>query len=283
MITGFDHLIILVGDLNRGIETFRKVGFEVQPGGEHPAFGSHNALIALADGAYLELVAFRDPALAAKTFWGDLVRKLEIHEGFGSYVLGSDDLANDVQAIRRRGLEVADPQPGTRTRPDGQTVAWHTAVVGGTISGFLPFLIQDDSPRALRIEPSRQGLGSRLQAKEMVIAVKNIEVARQACRELLDIEPKYVQNTTGELAGYRVAASWGGIVLAHPERNRNAMSDQLAQRGEGPYALTLTADDVNRARSDIVRRGINVEDDATGFLISPEATCGARIRLAQPL
>ncbi len=282
MITGFDHFIILVGDLNRGIETFRKVGFEVQPGGEHPAYGSHNALVALADGTYLELVAFRDPALAAKTFWGDLVRKLEIHEGFGNSVLASNDLANDIQAIRKRGLEVADSKPGSRTRPDGQMVAWHTAVVGGTISGFLPFLIQDDSPRALRIEPARQGLGSRLQARELVVAVKNIEVARQAFRELLEIEPKYVQNTTGELVGYRVPAPWGAIVLAHPERNRNAMSDQLAQRGEGPYALTLAVDDVNRTRRDIVKRGIQVEDDATGFLIAPEATCGARIRLAQP-
>jgi hypothetical protein len=281
MITGFDHFIILVGDLNTGIESFRKLGFEVKPGGEHPAFGSHNALVALADGTYLELVAFRDPALAAKTFWGDLVRKLEIHEGFGSYVLSSNDLTNDVQAIRQRGLEVADPRPGTRTRPDGQTVAWHTAVVGGTISEFLPFLIQDDSPRTRRVEPATQGLGSRLRVKEIIIAVKNIEVARQAYRELLDIEPRFVQNTTGELTGYRVSAPWGAVVLAHPERNRNAMSDQLAQRGQGPYALTLIADDVNRARSDIVARGVKVEDDATGFLIAPEATCGARIRLGQ--
>ncbi len=281
MITGFDHFIILVGDLKRGMENFRELGFEVQPGGEHPAFGSHNAIIALADGAYLELVAFTNPALAAKTFWGDLVRKLENHEGFGSYVLSSDDLTNDVQAFRQRGLEVADPQPGTRTRPDGQSVAWHTAVVGGTISGFLPFLIQDDSPRALRAEPAREGLGSRARAKEVVVAVKNVEVARQAYRELLDIEPRYVQNTTGELTGYRVAAPWGAIVLAHPERNRNAMSDQLAQRGEGPYALTLTVDDVNRARRDIVATGTTVEDDATGFLIAPKAACGARIRVGQ--
>ncbi len=281
MITGFDHFIILVGDLDKGIESYRQLGFQVQPGGEHAAFGSHNAIVALADGTYLELVAFRDPALAANTFWGDLVRKLGIHEGFGSYVLSSNDLTNDVQAIRQRGLEVADPQPGSRTRPDGQKVTWHTAVVGGTISGFLPFLIQDDSPRALRAEPAHQELGSRVRAKEIVVAVKNIEVARQAFRELLDIEPRYVQNTTGELAGYRVAAPWGAIVLAHPERNRNAMSDQLAQRGEGPYALTLIADDVNRARSDIVARGIKVEDDATGFLIAPDTACGARIRLGQ--
>ncbi len=281
MITGFDHFIILVGDLDKGIETYRKLGFQVQLGGEHAAFGSHNAIVALADGTYMELVAFRDPALAANTFWGDLVRKLGIHEGFGSYVLSSNDLTNDVQAIRQRGLEVADPQPGTRTRPDGQQVAWHTAVVGGTNSGFLPFLIQDDSPRALRAEPARQDLGSRVRAKEIVVAVKNIEVARQAFRELLDIEPRYVQNTTGELAGYRVAAPWGAVVLAHPERNRNAMSDQLAQRGEGPYALTLIADDVNLARNDIVARGIKVEDDATGFLIAPDTACGARIRLGQ--
>jgi len=69
MITGFDHFIVLVNDLNTAIETYRRLGFDARAGGEHPAFGSHNALVALADGAYLELVAFKDAALAAKTFW----------------------------------------------------------------------------------------------------------------------------------------------------------------------------------------------------------------------
>ncbi len=281
MITGFDHFILLVNDLDAAMEVYRRVGFAPRAGGEHPAFGSRNALVAFGDGTYLELLAFHDLALAEKTFWGDAVRKLQVREGWGGFVLASDNLAEDARAIRARGLAIADPQPGSRTRPDGQQVAWHTAIVDGTTTGILPFFIQDDTPRDLRIEPANEGLGTRIRAKEVIVAVKNIEQARQTYRELLDVEPRYVHNTTGELTGYRVAAGWGSIVLAHPERGKNAMADQLAQRGEGLYALTLAADDINRARSEVVRRGIEVEDDATGFLITPEDACGARIRLTE--
>lgn len=280
-IVGFDHFIILVNELAVATDAFRRLGFEVRAGGEHPAFGSQNALIPLADGTYFELLAFKDPALAAQTFWGDAVRKLQVREGYGAYVLASNNLAQDVTQIRQRGLDIAEPKPGMRTRPDGQRVAWHTAISGGTPTGILPFLIQDDTPRPLRVEPPRQGLGSHVRARQAVAAVKNIEVARQGFRELLDLEPRYVQNTTGELAGYRATAPWGSIVLAHPERGANAMADQLAQRGEGLYAVTLAAENVNQARQDITSSGVRVEDDASGFLIAPEAACGARLRLVQ--
>lgn len=281
MITGFDHFIIVVDDLNSASETFRRLGFQVNAGGEHPLFGSHNALAPLGDGTYLELVAFKNPQMAASTFWGDAVRKLTVRQGWGGYVLASNAISDDVGQIRKNSLEIGDSQPGTRTRPDGQQVAWRTAVVGGTPAGIFPFLIQDDTPRDLRAAPAQQGLGSQAHPREVIVAVKNIELARQGYRELLGIEPRYVHNTTGDLEGYRVAAPWGSIILAHPERKANAMSDQLAERGEGLYAVTLAVENVNRARSAIVQAGIGVEDDPSGFLIKPDAACGARIRLAQ--
>lgn len=281
MLSGLDHFIVLVNELNPAMETYRSLGFEVAPGGEHQAFGSHNALVPLADGTYLELVAFRDPALAATSFWGDAVRKLKVSEGFGAFVLASNDLSGDVKNIRKRSLDIADPQPGARRRPDGKEVAWHTALIGGTRTGILPFLIEDVTRRELRIEAARTGVGSRLRPKEVIVAVKNVEVARQAYRELMDIEPRYVQNTAGDLTGYRVSAPWGSIILAHSERKGNALADQLDQRGEGLYAVTLAADDVNRARSEMAQRKIPVEDDASGFLIAPSAACGARLRITQ--
>lgn len=281
MITGFDHFVVIVSGLDPAMETYHTLGFDVQPGGEHPRFGSHNAIVPLADSSYIELVAFKDKELASKTFWGDAVRKLEAGEGFAGFVLSSDDLAADVAEIRKRSLAIDDPSAGTRTRPDGQRVAWHTAVVGGTTAGVLPFLIQDDTPREVRCAPAQAGLGSHARSKEVIVAVKNIESARQSYRELLDIEPRFVHNTAGDLDGYRVNAKWGSVIIAHPERKGNAMYDQLSARGQGLYALTLSVDNVNQARSDIVRKQIRVEDDPVGFLILPEYSCGARIRLVQ--
>jgi catechol 2,3-dioxygenase-like lactoylglutathione lyase family enzyme len=277
----FDHFIIVVNDLTAAMETYRALGFEVRVGGEHPAFGSHNALVALADGAYLELVAFKDAALAEKSFWRDAVKRLRVKQGFGGFVLASDDLANDVPRLRQQKLDIAEPNAGARTRPDGQRVEWQTTILGGTPSGALPFLIQDVTPRELRVEPAQAGLGQHARVKEIVVAVKHADLARDAYRALLGVEPRRVHNNIGDVTGYRFTTPWGAIVIAHPESGGNAMADQVSQRGEGLYALTLTLDDVNPARRAMKVRHIQVEDETYGFLISPDAACGARIRLLQ--
>ena len=118
-----------------------------------------------------------------------------------------------------------------------------------------------------------------MSSKEIVVAVKDADLARKDYRALLDAEPRRVHTTAGDLEGARFASAWGSIVLAQPNREGNALADQLAQRGEGLYALTLAAADVNRERSALISRGVRVEDDARGFLIAPEFACGARLRL----
>jgi hypothetical protein len=279
MIVGLDHFVVLVNDLDAATQAFMRLGFQVRAGGQHPAFGSHNALVPLADGTYLELVAFKDPVLAAKSFWRDGVRRLEVAEGFGAFAMSSRDLAEDVSQLRQEGLNPGEPETGSRLRPDGQRVAWRIALFGGSPTGQLPFLIQDDTPHALRIEPPQQGTGVRTKVKDIVVAVKDPAAARDAYHALLHVEPKRVQNTTGDLEGYRIAMEWGNIILAQPLREGNAMSDQLSQRGEGLYALTLQVDGIGRDRRELKNRGVALQMDGNGFLIVPEFACGARIRL----
>jgi len=281
MLTGFDHFIIFVADLDAAMQTFRRLGFDARPGGEHPAFGSHNALIALADGAYIELVAFKNPALAETTFWRDGVRKLRAGEGFGGYVLGSNDLSRAVAYIRARGINATDPNPGSRVRPDGQRVEWRTALLNDSPVSALPFLIEDTTPRALRIEPPREGLGARARAKEIVVIAKNLAAARDHYRALLDVEPKHVQNKDADVEGYRFETSWGSLVVAHPTRGGNTMTEQLNARGEGLFALALGVESWGWERQQLKARGVTIENEANGFLIAPDEACGARIRIVK--
>ena len=60
MLKGIDHLVIVVPELEAAVASYRGLGFTVVPGGRHP-IGTHNALIAFEDGAYLELIAFFEP------------------------------------------------------------------------------------------------------------------------------------------------------------------------------------------------------------------------------
>jgi catechol 2,3-dioxygenase-like lactoylglutathione lyase family enzyme len=58
---GFDHIVINFPDLDSAIRNYTDLGFTVVRGGSNPLGTTHNALIALADGAYIEMTAFDGP------------------------------------------------------------------------------------------------------------------------------------------------------------------------------------------------------------------------------
>ena len=59
MLTLIDHVMICVPELSAGIEAYRRIGFDIYPGGEHAGRGTHNA-IAFHEEDYLELLSVRD-------------------------------------------------------------------------------------------------------------------------------------------------------------------------------------------------------------------------------
>jgi hypothetical protein len=61
MANAIDHVVIVVRDLAQASADFAAAGFTVTPGGEHADGATHNALIPFADGAYIELIAFKEP------------------------------------------------------------------------------------------------------------------------------------------------------------------------------------------------------------------------------
>ena len=185
MITGIDHVVILVDALEAAMRRFEALGFEVTRGGAHPAWGTENALIPLADGSYLELLAARDPALASRhRLWQRPDGTMRAPGTYGGYALGTDDVERDVLGIRARGLDLTEPQAGARQRPDGQMVRWRLAF---SARPHLPFLIEDETPRPLRIAPPAHGLGLHAGMDEVVVAVSNLVDATRAYERLLGV------------------------------------------------------------------------------------------------
>jgi catechol 2,3-dioxygenase-like lactoylglutathione lyase family enzyme len=145
MISGIDHLVIAVPELDKAVTAYGELGFTVVPGGRHP-IGTHNALVAFEDGAYLELVAFHRDS-PEHPWWA----ALQDGGGLVDYCLRTDDLLADTRALRAAGVEIVDPVPQSRARPDGYRVTWMVSLVRARHQGVAPFLIKDETPRAERV------------------------------------------------------------------------------------------------------------------------------------
>jgi catechol 2,3-dioxygenase-like lactoylglutathione lyase family enzyme len=175
----FDHAVIAVKDLDAAIQDYRDLGFTVFRGGVHANRATENALIVFEDGTYLELLArTKEEPLAGLVDFSVLLNN---GEGLVGYALGSDDLEADAARLKAKGLKVGDIISGERRRGDGTLIQWKLALID---DGFAPFLIQDVTPRELRVsnDPANTTHPNR------AVRVKGVGIAM---RSLMDSSKRY--------------------------------------------------------------------------------------------
>jgi len=125
----FDHLIHWVPDLDAAVRDYQALGFTVQPGGQHPQSGTHNAAWRL-DTRYVELIAVRDEAEARAGMgpaWPEIYATLRAGGGALAFGVLVADVQATVADFRSRGVAVEDVQAGSLRRTDGSTGVWHYA------------------------------------------------------------------------------------------------------------------------------------------------------------
>lgn len=233
MIRAIDHLVILVEDLAEAVEDYEALGFTVSPGGEHTDGATHNALVAFADGAYLELLAFQREALDHR-WWHHRASG----EGLIDFALLPGAIAADVAAAQGRGLPMLGPVPGGRERPDGVRVEWQTAFAEPP---ELPFLCGDVTPRELRVPA-----GSAARHSNGVSGIFRVTVA---ARDLERSAARYVA-LLGQAPlvepGRRLFKLGSGYIALH-EPGADALENaavelRLDRRGDGVAAVALRRD-----------------------------------------
>src|SRR6059058_3636457 len=108
MLTGLDHIIIGVNNLNEATTAFsHNLGLAVSGGGIHPSGGTANRIIVIGD-TYLELITVRTPSEAQQSF----LQRLAKGDGYLNFVLSSNDIAADSAAMVGRGVSVHGPIAG---------------------------------------------------------------------------------------------------------------------------------------------------------------------------
>lgn len=183
-----DHLVYAVRDLDEGVDSLeRLIGVRAAAGGKHPGRGTHNALLSLGTGAYLEIIA-PDPDQPQpeqpRPFGIDTLREPRLV----TWAVRVPDIESRVEQARSAGYDPGNVVSMSRALPDGGELCWRLTLPHARAGdGLVPFLIewepgphpsqtapagalladlQGEHPRPEAVFPLLDALGVELQVTE---------------------------------------------------------------------------------------------------------------------
>lgn len=289
MFTRIDHVMICVPDLANGIEQYRRLGFNIHPGGAHPGKGTHNA-IALNSEDYLELLAVRDAAEYAAsgkagTWNTGLTDFISAGGGIRYVVIQSNDLAADVAAMRARGVDVSDVIEGSRRTPTGLQLQWKSAVPGP--ANPLPiFFIQHYTPmtqRRAQLPDACAHPNGVYTLERTYIVTRDVEAAAAQYAKVLGMpQPKTVKGTVimSDMSVFQIGEHGLGVVQPYAP---GPAADALERRGPGPFQALYRTKSMGAAERWMKSQGLpplprGVRNTGeVAMLATPEFTGGAYI------
>lgn len=238
-----DHVSICGSNLDTLRQAFTDVGLTPDFGGSHGNGVTQMAAIGFDDGTYIELIA---PVTAGVTSGSSWAKFMGGDAETCAWAVGTNVLLQEVDRLKKAGIAVTTPELGSRKRPDGMSVEWTTAEVGpGTAGSVMPFIIEDQTPRAWRVQTSASVQGAPVSGVEnVVIAVSNLDASIAAFRKAYGWADPMIENQKdfGKMAYFPgepailVAPSGGGW-----------LSERLSKFGESPVAILLATSDFTAA------------------------------------
>jgi hypothetical protein len=300
---GLDHIIIGVNNLEEATRTFQEdLGLAVSGGGIHPTGGTANRIIVIGD-TYLELITVRDRAEAQQS----MLDRLAKGDGYLNFVLASNDISADSQAMIERGISIIGPNAGEVRSDNNRRRGWIRAdVEHPDLTQHYPFLIQHDSSgeeRRRRLAgwsmPPQHPLGAtRILSTTLVVA--DLPEATTRFQHIYDLTPSIeytgeVDSWDAMLVAFRLGNGEQCFELATPLPasidpteeaghlpERGALRKYLQTFGESLCRITLAVANLETARRYLDSHQVTYtyQDTPRNELwIHPDHACGASIVL----
>jgi hypothetical protein len=230
-----DHVSVCGSNLDTLRQSFTDAGLTPDMGGPHGNGITQMAIIGFDDGTYIELIA---PIKAGATAGSDWAKFMSEDAITCAWAVGTNVLLQEVDRLKKAGIAVTNPERGSRKRPDGMSIEWMTSSEGsGTPGSTLPFIIEDQTPRAWRVQTSASVQGSPLRGVEnVVLGVNNLDAAVAMFRKAYGWSEPLIetQKDFGKLAYFPGEP----VILAAPNGG-GWLSERLAKYGENPVAYLL--------------------------------------------
>ena len=233
MLKGIDHIVVVVPELEAAIRSYGELGFTVVRGGKHN-IGTHNALVAFADGSYIELIAFLSPVAGHP--WYDAMSK---SGGLVDFCAQTDDLTGAVAAYRHAGISISDPNAMTRDRPDGYRLKWVLSIPSAPFNGSVPFLIKDETPRDERVPRERTHRNGVSGLANLVVAVADAVKVAGWYRIITGIDGAPIEHHDLDAIGTRFELGSHQVDIVAPRGADGPVAEFLRIRSAAPFQATL--------------------------------------------
>ena len=239
-----DHVTIAGPNLPRMMAMFDHLELAAEEGGAHSNGVTHMGLLGFDDGSYIELISTLRPAMTSPLWHA----QIEAAGGPAAWAVVVADIEREVERLAATGIPVKGPVDLDRFAPDGTRIEWQLAFPGDDPPGArLPFLIQDRTPRELRVRPSPSVRGSELTGVDsIVLAVHDLDESVELFRRSYGWpSPRYAEHPEW---GARLAHVEGTpVIFSQPVDGESWLAGRLALFGNSPCAFLLRSIDPERS------------------------------------
>jgi hypothetical protein len=277
-ITGIDHTLVGVRDLEAARKTWETLGFTLTPRGRHIGWGTGNYCVMLESG-YIELLGVVDPSQFLNNLDGFLGKR----EGLMALAFGAADSAACAAALKASGVVFEGPKDLKRKLelPEGEVLpAFDLLYLDREATpGLNAFITHHRTPELLR---RPEWLRHANRARRLIsVTVVTEDPVRTAIGYLPLFGPDRVQVSDAMTV---VDAGAGAIRFVTPKGLRGLYEALLPlPNHDAPWiaAMKIEVADKNRCRDFLKESQLPVEKTGKGCLIPPEVANGCVIEFVQ--
>jgi hypothetical protein len=277
-ITGIDHTLVGVKDLEAARQVWQRLGFTVTPRGRHIGWGTANYCIMFESG-YIELLGVVEPA----QFLNGLDVFLKSREGLLGLAFGTDDAQRLQASLRQAGIAAEGPKDLRRKLelPEGEALPAFSLLFPDkkALPDLNAFVTQHLTPDIIR---RKEWLRHANRARRLVsVTVVAADPAKTALGYLPIFGPERIKVSDAMTV---VDTGAGAIRFVTPGGLRMLYEALLPLPDFAPpwiAAMKIEVADKNRCRDFLKDRSLPVEKTGKGCLVPPEIANGCIIEFVQ--
>jgi hypothetical protein len=277
-ITGIDHTLVGVRDLEAARRAWETLGFTLTPRGRHIGWGTGNYCIMLESG-YIELLGIVDPG----QFLNNLDGFLEKREGLMGLAFGTDNPARCAENLKASGVVFEGPKGLKRKLelPEGEVLpAFELLYLDRAATPSLnAFITHHLTPELIR---RPEWLRHANRARRLISVTV---VAEDPVRTVIGYLPRFGPDRVQVSDAMTVVDTGAGAIRFVTPKGLRTLYDALLPLPEhdAPWVASMKIEvaDKNRCRDFLKDRSVPVEKTGKGCLVPPEVANGCIIEFVQ--